>query len=132
MLEMFEKLINEHGSSTILKERIELINDKYEILETKLANSEKENDLLKQEVESLKDKLSTQKLEQSFVEYMGVKFKRKPSGGFEKAAYCQKCNGGMFALDPSMPFVCGACGSTAGFNGGQLSKVLSEATSEYT
>ncbi len=28
MLDMFEKLINEHGSAVILKERIELINDR--------------------------------------------------------------------------------------------------------
>jgi hypothetical protein len=36
MLEMFEKLINEHGSSVILKERLKLINDKYEALGEKL------------------------------------------------------------------------------------------------
>jgi septal ring factor EnvC (AmiA/AmiB activator) len=57
MLAMFEKLINEHGSSVILKERIELINDKYEALETKLVNSEKEKELLQQENELLKQKI---------------------------------------------------------------------------
>lgn len=56
MLEMFEKIINEHGSSVILKERIELINDKYEALEAKLENSLKENELLRKE----NDLLSTQ------------------------------------------------------------------------
>jgi len=54
MLDMFEKLINEHGSSVILKERIELINDKYEALEGKLANSEKEKELIAKENELLK------------------------------------------------------------------------------
>ena len=57
MLSMFEKLINEHGSSTILKERILLINDKYEVLQTKLDLSEKENSLLKTSNEELKNKL---------------------------------------------------------------------------
>lgn len=57
MLKMFEKLINEHGSSTILKERIELINDKYEALSDKLENSKKENQLLHQENETLKQQI---------------------------------------------------------------------------
>lgn len=57
MLSMFEKLINEHGSSTILKERILLINDKYEVLQTKLDLSEKENSSLKKDNEELKNKL---------------------------------------------------------------------------
>ncbi len=57
MLEMFEKLINEHGSSVILKERIALINDKYEALQYKLESSQKENELLKKENEILKGQL---------------------------------------------------------------------------
>ena len=35
LLDGFEKLINEHGSAVILKERIELANDKYSSLEDK-------------------------------------------------------------------------------------------------
>ncbi|CSB29023.1 hypothetical protein R6I31_003279 [Vibrio cholerae] len=58
MLDMIEKLINEHGSSTILKERLELFNDKYEALEAKLQNSEREVSLLKQENELLKHKVA--------------------------------------------------------------------------
>ncbi len=50
---MIEKLINEHGSSAILKERLELFNDKYEALETKLRNATKENELLIKENEQL-------------------------------------------------------------------------------
>lgn len=36
LLDGLEKLINEHGSAAILKERIDLANDKYAALETKL------------------------------------------------------------------------------------------------
>ena len=131
MLSIIEKLINEHGSSTILKERLELVNDKYEALETKLANSEKENELLRKEIESLKKQVDTQKVESGFIEYKGAKFKRMPSGKFEEAVYCLKCNGGMFALEGSLPFVCGSCGSTASFNGGQLKSVINELRQEY-
>ena len=40
LLDGFEKLINEHGSAVILKERIALANDKYVSLEQKLTTSE--------------------------------------------------------------------------------------------
>lgn len=40
LLDGFEKLINEHGSAVILKERIALANDKYAALEQKLSTSE--------------------------------------------------------------------------------------------
>lgn len=40
LLDGFEKLINEHGSAAILKERIVLANDKYAALERKLSDCE--------------------------------------------------------------------------------------------
>lgn len=40
LLDGFEKLINEHGSAVILKERITLANEKYATLEQKLTESE--------------------------------------------------------------------------------------------
>jgi len=55
LLDGFEKLINEHGSATILKERIALANDKYAVLEAKLAIFEKENIALKDEITKLQD-----------------------------------------------------------------------------
>ncbi len=58
MLEMFEKLINEHGSSVILKERLGLINDKYEALGEKLEISNNKNTLLQQENEQLKQQVA--------------------------------------------------------------------------
>ena len=62
MLDMFEKLINEHGSSVILKERIKLINDKYEAIETKLENTVKENEVLKKEIKLLSAQLKVKQV----------------------------------------------------------------------
>jgi len=46
LLDGIQRLINEHGSSVILKERIALANDKYSALEQKLSASEiREHDL---------------------------------------------------------------------------------------
>lgn len=63
MLKMFEKLINEHGSSTILKERLELFSDKYSILEEKLKVSEHKNKLLENENDKLRTEVSQARTE---------------------------------------------------------------------
>ena len=131
MLAMIEKLINEHGSSTILKERLQLINDKYEVLENKLDLVEKENKSLKQEINKLKSQLETQESSKGFVSYKGAKFKFKPSGSCEETVDCPKCDNAMFAMESYFPFTCGICGATAGFNGGYLAEVLREIEAEY-
>ena len=59
MLNMIEKLINEHGSSTILKERILLISDKYDALDEKLKISEQKAELLERENSFLKEKVES-------------------------------------------------------------------------
>ena len=63
MLKMFEKLINEHGSSVILKERLQLFSDKYMILEDKLESSSQKNEALAAENQSLKTQLDQAKQE---------------------------------------------------------------------
>ena len=50
-----EKLITEHGSAAILKERLALVADKYSALEKKVANLESENRNLKVENGQLKE-----------------------------------------------------------------------------
>lgn len=49
MLKLIETLINEHGSSTILKERLGLIKDEYTALERKCQDLQLENDTIKQD-----------------------------------------------------------------------------------
>lgn len=53
LLDGFEKLINEHGSATILKERIALANDKYSLLENKNKILEETNTLLEKKIKTL-------------------------------------------------------------------------------
>lgn len=54
LLDGFEKLINEHGSAVILKERIALANDKYDALEKKLVTSELKVKELMSDIEGLR------------------------------------------------------------------------------
>lgn len=57
LLDGFEKLINEHGSAAILKERIALANDKYAALEQKLSASEPRAKELESENQGLRHDL---------------------------------------------------------------------------
>lgn len=54
LLDGLEKLITEHGSAAILKERIALANDKYSALETKVKELNEENARLRAEVAELR------------------------------------------------------------------------------
>lgn len=71
-----EKLINEHGSAAILRERIALANDKYAALEKKLSESElrsQQLDSAKQrfELDNFKLKEQVRDLEQQLAERHG-------------------------------------------------------------
>ena len=58
MLEMLEKLINEHGSSTILRERLELFSDKYSMLEEKITHLQLRNQELEGQLQEAKEEIS--------------------------------------------------------------------------
>ena len=126
-LALLEKAINEHGSSAILKERLEHVKD---LLDKAVKEkSELENELEKARMEIGQLKTRIPNIE--FVEYRGVKLKRKPSGGFEETAYCTCCEAGMGSIDGDMPFACGKCHALSGFNARELASVMKEAESEY-
>jgi predicted RNA-binding Zn-ribbon protein involved in translation (DUF1610 family) len=56
MLSLLEKLINEHGSSAILRERLILIKAEYEALERKCSDLQSKNGALQLEVEQLRSR----------------------------------------------------------------------------
>jgi hypothetical protein len=127
-LVLLEKAINEHGSSVILKEQLALVKDMLTKVEKEKSDLEKELVSAREEIIELKAKIPSTK----FVEYRGVKFKRKPSGGFEKSVYCLSCEVGMASTpDGEMPFVCGKCHSLSGFQSQELASILKEVESEY-
>ena len=55
MLSLFEKLINEHGSSTVLKERLSILKDSYVEIEKARSDLETEKGLLQSENSTLKE-----------------------------------------------------------------------------
>lgn len=63
LLDSIEKLINEHGSAAILKERIDLANDKYSALEDKNSTLLQKIEMLELENKSLRLNLGNAQLE---------------------------------------------------------------------
>ena len=75
MLDIFEKLINEHGSSVILRERLELFSDKYSMLEEK-------NKDLQTKIKDLESKLSEATSEVNRLTII-VNSKQQPKGALK-------------------------------------------------
>ena len=127
-LSLLEKAINEHGSSTILKERIVLVKEMLD----KVVKEKNELETKLKKAENKIEELKSQIPNSAFVEYRGAKFKRKPSGGFEETAYCLSCETGMASTSSgNQPFVCGKCHGLSGFKARELTKVIAEVTKEY-
>uniref|UniRef100_UPI00056FB23E hypothetical protein n=1 Tax=Thioalkalivibrio sp. HL-Eb18 TaxID=1266913 RepID=UPI00056FB23E len=66
MLELLERLINEHGSSAILKERLEALKEQYESLQASRYELSEENSRLKKQLEQ--DTAQVEKLEKQLQE----------------------------------------------------------------
>lgn len=125
LLDGFEKLITEHGSAAILKERIALANDKYAILEAenKILCTENEalrlvNGELKEQVWALEEELSHISSLSEFVEESGALFKRRENGEWDYTPYCPTCKTAMVSPGRHELYVCGkkSCGQRASFD----------------
>lgn len=105
----------------MIRDQLSALKTKNDELEAALAVAREENERLRRLVPDSR-----------FVEYGGVKFKRKPSGGFERTVYCPSCEIGMATIPGAdMPFTCGKCNALSGFSSGQLSAILREVQAEY-
>ena len=122
LLSGIERLINEHGSATILKERLELLRDQAKALESTVADLQRRNAALEARVAELQSEV----VPKQFIEHRGVLFKRGGSGVVEETVYCPSCRTAMNALDDELPFRCSRCKFLAPFTGQELPKVLSE------
>lgn len=114
-LSLIEELINEHGSSIILRERLSLLKEMLAKVEqeradlvVKVSNIEKENSQLRKQ-------LNEKDVPEEFTEYMGALFKRNSSGNYMPVAYCRRCKEPLWNDEPSIfPYACSKPG--CGFN----------------
>lgn len=127
-LSLLEKAINEHGSAAILKERLALVRDVLSKVEKEKSDLEKELSNAREKIKQLEAQIPNK----LFVEFMGAKFKRKPSGGYESSVYCPICESGMSTMSiGTSPFICTRCKTSTTFHKNQLSSVLKDLVEEY-
>lgn len=124
--ELIQTLINEHGSSAILRERLLLLQDRVKALEDEMLAAKAKIRQLTEKNVQLEQDLAAVRTPDEFVEHRGALFKRKGSGGYHQAVFCPDCRGAMFAVDPEMPFYCQKCHRGAPFTGNDLPAILRE------
>lgn len=126
LLQELQNLITEHGSASILRERLSLFVDKVSELEKKNRALQESLSSLHVENAQLRKQLEEKAALEKFTEHRGALFKRKASGGYDNCVFCPSCHMPMFSLEGVTPFHCGKCGTTLNFCGDDLREVLSE------
>lgn len=106
-----EKLINEHGSSSILRERLLLIKEELAKAKQERADLITKCSQLEKEVSKLRQELDKKHIPEEFTEYMGALFKRDASGNYFPAVYCPRCRQVLWNPEPKVfPYECSNCG----------------------
>lgn len=126
LMSLFNDLINEHGSATILKERLLLLRDQLAKIEAENERLTEENRQIKSDLQRLQKELEKHSSSEDFVKYRGVLFLRLPNGEIQDEAYCPLCRGPMFSLEGFMPFCCTRCNVTANFSGRDVKRIVAE------
>ena len=133
IFDSIEKLINEHGSAVILKERIALAADQYAALEKKIIELQAENERLRlnseeyqKQIRNLEEKLSHITSKQEWAEEAGALFKKNPDGTYNETPYCPTCKTAMVSPGRHELYRCGkkSCGQFASFKGIGLGDVM--------
>jgi hypothetical protein len=120
------QLIAEHGSSSILRERLATLRDDLQRLQEKNDRLEAEHQRALSDNERLREELAKKSIPDEYTEHRGVLFRRFPSGTIQDEAYCPACKIPMTSLADMLPFACSACKRQASFTGKDLYKVISE------
>lgn len=108
---MLEDLINEHGSSSILRERLLLLKDEMGKIIRERAECEKKLADLVEELAETRKQLQQKTIPDEFVEYSGALFKRESSGGYAPTAFCPECKRPLWNTDPEIfPYECSTPG----------------------
>ena len=111
-----ERLITEHGSAAILKERNALLKDQLDLLKAEFTKLERRN-------AELERRLATSEQKEQFVEENGALFKRRREGGYHKAVYCPKCRQSTAPFPEGAEFVC-SCGWFSSFTEDKLPTIM--------
>lgn len=126
LLEAFDKLITEHGSSTIQKERIVQLREQLERLQHEHDRLNTEHQQVLSENQRLRAELEKKSIPDEYTEHRGALFRRLTNGTIQDEAYCPACKIPMTSLGGMLPLRCSKCKREASFTGKALHKIVSE------
>lgn len=126
LLEAFDKLITEHGSSAIQKERIVQLREQLERLQHEHERLATEHQRVLSENQRLREELEKKSVPDRYLEHRGVLFRRLQNGTIQDEAYCPACKIPMTSLGGILPLRCSNCKREASFTGQALHKIVSE------
>lgn len=106
-LKLLEDLINEHGSSSILRERLLLVKDELGKVEKERADLQRQLAEAMEKLRYLREEVKKKSVPENFTEYRGALFKRDVSGRHAPLAHCPECKRPLVNTDPCVfPYNC--------------------------
>lgn len=127
LVKELQNLINEHGSASILRERLALFKDKVSELEEKCRYLQKTLADSQVEIAGLRKQVKEKSVVEEFTEHMGALFKRKtPGGDYHPTVYCPGCRMPLGSMEKFFPYACDRCKVELDFNGHDLPRILKE------
>jgi hypothetical protein len=132
---LFE-LLKDVPLSVVLRERVQLAEDKVKKLQMERDEARSEVERLTREIEAINKRFDEQKIsEKEFVSFKGVKWKRKPSGELEQVPYCPSCSLVLhpvpqFGLLPRDFLKCYCCSFRSPFKLSELDRIATEAAEQ--
>ena len=128
LLEGIEKLITEHGSAGILRERIALAEQNYAALQSERDNLKSENQVLRRQLDQAIQEIGGLKSleEDDVVIHRGIEFRRGHKTAGRWLAFCPVCQMPMRAIEPRFGVVCPKCKSHSPFKSSELDNVIAE------
>ncbi len=119
-------LLDEYGSSVVLKEHLALLNTKLSLLGEHIEKLEQENARVIERNTYLEQQLLRQEKSQEFVESRGALFEPNPGGGYSETPRCPVCHRSMWCFQSMFPYECSdeKCGHKANFKGSDLQSVI--------
>src|SRR5687767_554652 len=104
LTDAIERLITEHGSAAILRERLLFLGEQAKTLEKENVDLKKRVTELEKLTGSLASQLQSKTKEAEFIEHRGAYFKRKPDGSYHRAVYCPICRNPTGSLMDQLPY----------------------------
>jgi len=127
VLQTLTGIIQEFGTSAILRERLLLLQEQLQLLEKESVALKEENSRLKKQHEELVIQLDKHALSEQFIEKRGVLF-RKTANGYSDSPFCPVCKALLRSLERSIPFLC-QCGHRTLLKPMDIPKIMEELSS---